>query len=74
MVIENQQKLTAAVNPSTACQDVIWETASNNGVITINDKGIVTALKPGSAEVRVVSKSDSSIFTRFAITVVDHMI
>lgn len=47
-----QIQLTATVTPSDATEQVIWE-SSNEKVVTVDDKGLITAQAPGKAVITV---------------------
>ncbi|MFC5401328.1 phosphodiester glycosidase family protein [Cohnella soli] len=54
-------KLNASVMPSEANQNVSWSVVSSSpeGVVSVDQQGTVTALKPGTAIVRATSAIDS---------------
>jgi len=72
--VGNYIKLTAAVTPSTAPQDVVWESSDENVLDHIGG-GEFHALKAGKATITATSKSDStksdSIEIEVAANVVD---
>lgn len=62
--------LTAQVAPSNASQDVIWEvTGGNKDFVSVDEKGVVSALKKGNAVVTVSSKEVPSVKATIRIIV-----
>ncbi|MBD3921678.1 S-layer homology domain-containing protein [Paenibacillus sp. PR3] len=54
--VGNTKQLTATVTPSNATnKDVTWSVLDNSDVVTVDQKGLVTAKKAGSATVKVVT-------------------
>lgn len=59
-------KVTATVLPTEANQSVVW-TVSDSEVATVN-RGIVTALKEGTVEVKATAKNNDSVFATITLT------
>lgn len=54
--------LTAKVVPQNASQDVVWEAAgSNKDFVSVDEKGVVSALKRGTAVITVSSKEAPNV-------------
>ncbi|WP_088831364.1 Ig-like domain-containing protein [Paenibacillus tyrfis] len=65
-------QLTATVFPENASnKSVTWAVydVGWSGVATVTDQGLVAALKPGSATIRVISQQKPEIFASFELTV-----
>lgn len=54
-------KLEATVAPSKASQEVTWEVTNGKDVISVNEKGVVTALKKGTGKIIAASKEKSGV-------------
>lgn len=54
-------KLSAVVAPSKASQEVTWEVTSGKDVISVDEKGVVTALKKGTGKVLAAAKEKSAV-------------
>lgn len=66
-------KLVAIVLPSTAPQGVTW-TSNNESVATVDEFGVVTGLKVGTARIRATSTANPEIQSKFfAIKVVEYV-
>ena len=59
----------AQVNPSYAANKGIRYSSNKTSVATVNSKGVVTAVAPGSAYIYAKSKADSTIYARVKLTV-----
>ena len=59
-------RVTATVLPAEANQSVEWS-VSNSEVATVN-RGIVTALKEGTVEVKATAKNNDSVFATITLT------
>ncbi|PUA38251.1 metallophosphoesterase [Paenibacillus elgii] len=65
-------QLTATVLPENSSnKSVTWAVydAGRSGVATVTDQGLVTALKPGSAIIRAISRQNPEIFASLELTV-----
>lgn len=67
MIIGATQQLTAAITPATAPQDVVWS-SNAEGVATVSETGLVTAVAAGKATITATAK-DTSIVGSIEITV-----
>lgn len=56
------------VTPSKASKTVTWKT-SNKNIVTVSQKGVVTAKKTGTAKITAVSKSNAKVKAVCKITV-----
>lgn len=54
-------KLSAVVAPSKASQEVTWEVTSGKDAISVDEKGVVTALKKGTGKVVAAAKEKSAV-------------
>lgn len=62
MVLGYKIKATAAVYPTTASQNIIWEVfRSDVDKVSISEDGYITALQVGSVKIRAVSAVDSKV-------------
>jgi Bacterial surface proteins containing Ig-like domains len=68
MGLNATQTLTLRVAPANAVQTVTWS-STNEGVLTVNSDGEVTAKAAGTAKVIATSTKDSSITGEISITV-----
>ncbi len=64
----NTVQLTAAVEPEDAAKDVTWK-SSNEKVITVDEKGLVTAVAAGNATVTATANDGSNIKGNVKVTV-----
>lgn len=55
-------------NPGTV-QDVVWS-SSNNEVATVSDKGVVTAIAPGKADIKATANDGSNKSATCKVTVI----
>lgn len=64
-------QLTASVLPETADPSVIWSVyrSAPEGVATVGEHGLITAVKPGTAVIRALSQADASKYADFRLTV-----
>ena len=60
--------LTATVLPENANQSVVW-TSDNEEVATVDENGVVTARKAGTATIKATSAKDDTKFATCAVTV-----
>lgn len=56
--------LTAQVNPSRASQDVTWKVTKGEGIISVDENGIVTALKKGTGAVVAIAKEKDTVVSK----------
>ena len=61
--------LNATVAPSNAPYKAVKFTSSDDAIATVDDKGLVTAVAPGSADVTVESLADGSKTAKCELTV-----
>jgi uncharacterized protein YjdB len=61
-------RINPIFTPSTS-SDTVTYTSSNTTIATVDNNGIVTALKQGSATITIALKSNTSVKTTVAITV-----
>lgn len=66
-----QLKLIATIIPADTQETVINWTSSDNSVVSISPEGLLTAVKAGTAEVKVTSSIDSSIYASVTVYVLD---
>lgn len=59
----------ATFEPSNASDTVLSYTSTNPSVLSVNDKGMITALAKGTATVIVASESNPDVFDTIEITV-----
>lgn len=64
-------QLNASVLPETADPSVIWSVyrSAPEGVATVSDLGLITAVKPGTAVIRALSQADASKYADFRLMV-----
>ncbi|WP_259391930.1 Ig-like domain-containing protein [Paenibacillus thiaminolyticus] len=64
-------QLNASVLPDTADPSVIWSVyrSAPEGMATVSDHGLITAVKPGTAVIRALSQADASKYAGFRLTV-----
>ena len=69
MLVDETIQLSVSFNPTkTTLQDVQW-TSTDQTVLSVNNTGLLTALREGTATIRVLSSSNSSIYTEITINV-----
>ncbi|HHX78496.1 MAG TPA: hypothetical protein GX695_01945, partial [Acholeplasmataceae bacterium] len=70
--VNETYQFTAVVSPAGASQDVIW-TINPETVATVSDKGVVTGISLGSANiiVKALKEDGSFISSRFRVTVTE---
>ena len=61
--------LVATISPENASYKAVKFTSSDKAIATVNDKGLVTAVAPGSAEITVESLMDGSKTAKCTLTV-----
>ena len=61
-------ELTATVLPVIASQEIVW-TSSNPEVASIGERGVLNALKAGTAVIRAASAVDMEVFAEMTLTV-----
>jgi uncharacterized repeat protein (TIGR02543 family) len=61
-------QLTVSASPSSAATDVSWST-SNSDIATVDENGLVKAVRDGEVTITAVSKYNSSVFGSIKITV-----
>lgn len=64
-------QLNVSVLPETANPSVIWSVyrSAPEGVATVSDHGLITAVKPGTAVIRALSQADAPKYADFWLTV-----
>ncbi|WP_273130269.1 Ig-like domain-containing protein [Bacillus weihaiensis] len=67
--VNQTEKLTATVNPSTATNKNVTWTSSNPSVATVDSKGNVKALKVGSTTITATASGSQSIKKNIPVTV-----
>ena len=67
-------QLSAVIAPVDTKELLVVWTSSDENVLTVSDEGLVTAVKTGTATVRVSSAYNPSIFTILTVNVVDDII
>ena len=69
MTPQEEKQLTVEVLPINATNKaVVWST-SDSGIISVSENGIVTAIKLGTAKVRVASAEDEGKYAECEVTV-----
>ena len=61
--------ITTTFEPSNASDTVLSYTSTNPSVLSVNDKGMITALAKGTATVLIASESNPDVFDTIEITV-----
>lgn len=61
-------QLTAVVYPEGASQDVNW-TSSDETIATVNETGLVTALKKGNVNIIATSKANGSVTQQYSLII-----
>ncbi|SFQ47135.1 GEVED domain-containing protein [Flavobacterium akiainvivens] len=67
-------QLVAAVNPTTASQNVTWSIATGSDFATVNATGLVTATANGTVTVRATSVADTTKFGEITVTVTNQVV
>lgn len=70
ITIAVEYQLEAKVDPADADQEVIWS-SSDDKIATVDDKGLVKAVKKGETEIIATSKSDSTVMRGCSVKVED---
>ncbi|MCQ2342498.1 MAG: InlB B-repeat-containing protein [Paludibacteraceae bacterium] len=66
---EKAKTITATVNPSTALNKTFtWSVVEGSDVVSVNG-GVISALKAGTATVKVTSSRDANIYKEISVTV-----
>ena len=67
---QEEKQLTVEVLPIDATNKaVVWSVTSGNEIILVSETGKVTAIKQGTAKIRVASAEDESIYAECDVTV-----
>lgn len=67
---KNTKKITATVEPSTALVKTFeWSVVEGDDVVEVATDGTISALKAGSAKVKVASSRDANIYKEISVTV-----
>ena len=70
LFIGDSIQLSATVLPSNATnKEVTWKTVDENGLITVSNKGVVTAIKEGSSSVKCMANDGSGVTATCTVTV-----
>ncbi|WP_390487383.1 polysaccharide lyase family 8 super-sandwich domain-containing protein [Solibaculum mannosilyticum] len=69
MDVDEQITLSATVAPDDAMTKNVKWTSSDESILTVDNNGNVTALKPGIATIRVTSAADANIYDECTIEV-----
>ena len=72
MYVGDTLKLTAYVLPTTASQEFNWTVKSGSDVAEVDDSGIVTALKKGTAVIVVSSQDNPALTKEFTLRVTEN--
>ena len=68
--VGSTEQLTATVLPENASnKNVVWSIQSGSDVVSVSTTGLITALKSGTAVVRVTSVADTTKYTECSVTV-----
>ncbi len=67
-----EYQLKAEVLPETAPQKLIW--SSNSDIVQVGDRGLVKAVRPGKATVRVTSAAGCGIYAECEVEVAEESI
>ena len=62
--------IEASVVPNTENTELLWY-SSNGPVVSVDDKGTITALEKGDAEIRIRLRGQENVTTTVKVTVVD---
>ena len=68
----SMQQIKATIKPEMANQSDLIFTSENNSVATVDSNGIITAVAPGSTQVRVYSQ-DMAIYNYVTVNVTDYV-
>ncbi len=70
--VGQEATLHAILTPTDATvQDVIWTVSEGSGCVTVDDKGIVTAISTGTATIQATAADDSNAADTCIVTVTD---
>ncbi|MEK3885144.1 S-layer homology domain-containing protein [Paenibacillus sp. PL2-23] len=72
LVVGSSESLTATIAPDVATdKSVMWSVSNSDpeGVVTVDNNGLVTALKAGTAIIRATSNADTTKYAEHSITV-----
>ena len=69
-IITGQEKqLSVNVITPDSNKQVLWSVASGSGIVSVSTSGLIKALSPGTAVVRVTSGTDSTVYKECTVTV-----
>lgn len=72
LVVGDELQLNVTVDPENASnKEVTWSTGGDEGVVSVSEAGMVTAVKKGAATVTATAKDGSGVNVSCAINVVD---
>ena len=71
MYASDSKKLTITFNPAKSSNKNLKFKSSRKGVATVSEKGIIKALKPGTAKITIISCANKKAKASFTLTVVE---
>ena len=66
-------QLTARVNPSSANDQTVSWSSSDDQIVSVDEKGVITAHKKGTAEITAVANDGSGVFRTCLVTVTNNV-
>ncbi|NOU62855.1 hypothetical protein GC096_02180 [Paenibacillus sp. LMG 31461] len=67
-------QLTASVTPNDASFNKVYWSSSDESIAKVDSKGFVTAIKPGTTAIKIISDSNPAITASITLTVTDVLV
>lgn len=72
--IGDKVQINTEFNPTNASNSILHYSSDNESVAIVNDKGVISALRPGTASILIRSDFDSNIYNTLTVTVLNNTV
>lgn len=67
---DGEETITLTIVPEVVYnEDVTWQVTEGSDIVSVDNTGKITAIKPGSAKVKVMSDANNAVFAEINVTV-----